>query len=85
MNPDIILEKAKELFVKNWKVKLGSVFLATIFYINLQNSKVLIKNINIPIDYPKLESGMYYATDPDKTFPIRVEGLRKLSTITLNL
>ncbi|MCC5815877.1 MAG: YbbR-like domain-containing protein [Leptospira sp.] len=78
MNPDIIIEKAKELFVKNWKVKLGSVFLATIFYINLQNSKVLIKNINIPVDYPKLEAGMYYSTDPDKTFPIRVEGLREV-------
>jgi hypothetical protein len=78
MNPDIIVEKAKELFVKNWKVKMGSVFLATIFYINLQNSKVLIKNINIPIDYPKLEAGVYYSIDPDRTFPIRVEGLREV-------
>lgn len=78
MKFSILRDRILELFTKNWKVKLGSFFLATVFYVNLQNSKILIKSINVPIDYPKLESGFYYSKTPDKTFPIRIEGLREV-------
>ncbi len=74
----IIISKFFEFFTENWKVKLGSLFLAGIFYVNLQNSKILIKTFNIPIEYPKLEKGKYYSEDPPKTLPVRVEGLREL-------
>lgn len=73
-----LLFRVKELFLKNWKAKIGSIFIATIFYINLQNSKILIKNVNIPIDYPKLESGKYFSQEPPKTLPVRIEGLREV-------
>ncbi|MCE9500491.1 MAG: YbbR-like domain-containing protein [Leptospira sp.] len=60
----------------HWKAKVGSVLLATLFYINLQNSKMLIKTIQIPIEYPKLSSNLLYSKIPDKTIPARVEGIR---------
>lgn len=62
--------------VRNWKAKLISLIIASIFYVNLQNSKVLIKTINVPIDYPKLSGNLSYAKNPEKTIPIRVEGLK---------
>ncbi|WCL48741.1 CdaR family protein [Leptospira sp. GIMC2001] len=73
-----LLPKLIEVFTKNWKVKLGSLLIASIFYVNLQNSKILIKTVNIPIEYPKLENGMYYSKNPEKSYPVRVEGLREV-------
>jgi len=61
---------------RNWKAKLISLLLATVFYINLQNSKVLIKTINVPIDYPKLTGNLTYGKNLEKTIPVRVEGLK---------
>ncbi|MCZ8239159.1 MAG: CdaR family protein [Leptospiraceae bacterium] len=78
MERKIIIAKLQELFLKNWKAKLASFLIASLFYLNLQNSKILTKNINVPIEYPKLENGLYYAQTPEKTFPIRVEGLREI-------
>jgi YbbR domain-containing protein len=78
MEGKIIFLKLKEVFTKNWKAKIASFLVATLFYLNLQNSKILIKNVNIPIEYPKLENGLYYSRTPEKTFPVRVEGLREL-------
>ncbi|MCW7489122.1 CdaR family protein [Leptospira meyeri] len=62
--------------VRNWKAKLVSLIIASIFYVNLQNSKVLIKTINVPVDYPKLSGNLNYSKNPEKTIPIRVEGLK---------
>ncbi|TGL12569.1 CdaR family protein [Leptospira meyeri] len=62
--------------VRNWKAKLVSLIIASIFYMNLQNSKVLIKTINVPVDYPKLSGNLNYSKNPEKTIPIRVEGLK---------
>ncbi|TGL59933.1 CdaR family protein [Leptospira jelokensis] len=62
--------------VRNWKAKLVSLIIASIFYVNLQNSKVLIKTINVPIDYPKLSGNLSYSKNPEKTIPVRVEGLK---------
>ncbi|NCN08679.1 MAG: hypothetical protein GW938_02420 [Leptospira sp.] len=78
MERKIIIAKLQELFLKNWKAKLASFLIASLFYLNLQNSKILTKNINVPIEYPRLENGLYYAQTPEKTFPIRVEGLREI-------
>ncbi|EMO23582.1 hypothetical protein LEP1GSC168_0812 [Leptospira santarosai str. HAI134] len=39
------------------EAKLGSLILAIVFYVNLQNSKILVKEIQIPIEYPKLAVG----------------------------
>lgn len=63
-------------FVRNWKAKLVSLIIASIFYVNLQNSKVLIKTINVPVDYPKLSGNLNYSKNPEKTIPVRVEGLK---------
>lgn len=62
--------------VRNWKAKLVSLIIASIFYVNLQNSKVLIKTINVPVDYPKLSGNLSYSKNPEKTIPVRVEGLK---------
>lgn len=62
--------------VRNWKAKLVSLIIASIFYVNLQNSKVLIKTINVPVDYPKLSGNLNYSKNPEKTIPVRVEGLK---------
>ncbi|MCZ8156417.1 MAG: CdaR family protein [Leptospira sp.] len=70
---------AKRIFEKifrNWKAKLASLLIASFFYINLQNSKILIKTINVPIEYPKLSGNLTYAKNPEKTVPVRVEGLK---------
>jgi len=61
-----------------WQAKIGSVLLAIIFYVNLQNSKVLVKTINVPIEYPRLTGNLYYSKNSEKTFQIRVEGFRDL-------
>ena len=61
-----------------WQAKVGSVLLACIFYINLQNSKVLVKNINVPIEYPRLNGNLYYSKNNEKTFSIKVEGFKDL-------
>ena len=61
-----------------WQAKIGSILLAIIFYVNLQNSKVLVKNINVPIEYPRLSGSLYYSKNNEKTYQIKVEGFRDL-------
>ncbi|MCZ8343578.1 MAG: YbbR-like domain-containing protein [Leptospira sp.] len=61
---------------RNWKAKVISLLVACIFYINLQNSKILIKTINVPVEYPKLSGNLSYSKNPEKTIPIRVEGFK---------
>ncbi|TGK00959.1 YbbR-like domain-containing protein [Leptospira semungkisensis] len=65
-----------KLLLNNWQAKLGSILLATLFYINLQNSKILVRETNIKIEYPKLTGGMSIAKGSDTTFPVKVEGVR---------
>lgn len=62
--------------LNNWQAKLGSIILATLFYINLQNSKILVREVNIKIEYPKLSGGLIIAKGSDTTFPVKVEGVR---------
>lgn len=66
----------KRIF-NNWQAKLGSILLAIVFYVNLQNSKILVKEINIPIEYPKLGGSLTVSKSSDKTFPVKVEGVRE--------
>ncbi|UOG61279.1 CdaR family protein [Leptospira noguchii] len=61
----------------NWQAKLGSLILAIVFYINLQNSKILVKEIQIPIEYPKLGGSLIVSKTSDKTVPVKVEGVRE--------
>ncbi len=61
-----------------WQAKLGSIILAIILYINLQNSKILVKNFFIPIEYPKLSNNLYYAKNSEKNFLIKLEGSKDL-------
>jgi len=61
---------------RNWKAKAISLILATLFYINLQNSKILIKTVSIPVEYPKLTGNMFFTKPPEKTVQVRVEGLK---------
>lgn len=67
----------KKFFLENWKLKLGSIALTILFYFNLQSSKILVKTVNLPIEYPKLPSNYYYSQTLEKSFPVRVEGLRE--------
>nr|WP_246048812.1 YbbR-like domain-containing protein [Leptospira sarikeiensis] len=62
--------------LNNWQAKLGSILLATLFYINLQNSKILVREVNIKIEYPKLSGGLVIGKGSDTTFPVKVEGVR---------
>ena len=71
-----MIKKLTEKVMRNWKAKLASLHIACFFYINLQNSKILIKTINVPVEYPKLSGNLSYAKNPEKTIPVRVEGLK---------
>lgn len=66
----------KRIF-NNWQAKLGSLLLAIVFYVNLQNSKILVKEIHIPIEYPKLSGSLSVSRLSDKTVPVKVEGVRE--------
>jgi hypothetical protein len=61
-----------------WQAKLGSVLLSLVLYVNLQNSKILVKNFNIPIEYPRLSQSMHYSKNTEKTFLVRLEGYKDL-------
>ncbi|PJZ69219.1 hypothetical protein CH373_14725 [Leptospira perolatii] len=63
--------------LNNWQAKLASLLIAIVFYINLQNSKILVREVNIKIDYPKLSGGLTIARGSDTTFPVKVEGIRE--------
>ncbi|BDA79900.1 hypothetical protein LPTSP3_g28300 [Leptospira kobayashii] len=71
-----MLRKLRANILRNWKAKLASLLIACVFYINLQNSKILIKTINVPIEYPKLSGNLSYSKNPEKSIPVRVEGLK---------
>ncbi|EMM76532.1 YbbR-like protein [Leptospira santarosai str. 2000030832] len=66
-----------ESIFNNWQAKLGSLILAIVFYVNLQNSKILVKEIQIPIEYPKLGGSLVISKTSDKTVPVKVEGVRE--------
>ena len=63
---------------ENWQAKLGSVVLAILFYINLQTSKITIKTVEIPVEYPKLSSGLVYGKNNEKSIKVKVEGIKDL-------
>ncbi|WP_155717610.1 CdaR family protein [Leptospira weilii] len=65
------------MIFNNWQAKLGSLILAVVFYVNLQNSKILVKEIQIPIEYPKLGGTLVVSKTSDKTVPVKVEGVRE--------
>lgn len=70
------------IFVKfifhNWFAKLLSFVAACLFYLNLQASKILVKNFEIPIEYPRLSSSFLYGKNNPKTCNVRVEGFKDL-------
>lgn len=66
-----------EILQNNWRAKLGSLAIAILLYFNLQNSKILIKEYNIPVEYPKLTGNMSLSKQSDKTLPVRVRGVRE--------
>jgi hypothetical protein len=70
----IVLKKIFE----NWQAKLGSLFLASLFYVNLQTSKLTMKTVEIPIEYPKLNGGLVYGKQNDKTIRVKVEGIKDI-------
>jgi YbbR domain-containing protein len=61
-----------------WQAKLGSILLSIILYMNLQNSKISVKNFYIPIEYPKLSNNLYYQKNTEKTFLVKLEGSKDL-------
>lgn len=63
---------------ENWQAKLGSLILSCLFYVYLQTSKITIKTVEIPIEYPKLNYGFIYSKNNEKFVKVRVEGLRDL-------
>lgn len=65
-------------FTTNWKAKIGSLVLAVLFYAYMQNSKIVVKTINIPIEYPKLYSKWSYGENLEKTIPVKLEGQKEL-------
>jgi YbbR domain-containing protein len=61
-----------------WQAKLGSILLAIVLYINLQNSKILVKNFFIPIEYPKLTQNLFYSKNSEKSYLVRLEGFKEI-------
>ncbi|MDX1958474.1 MAG: CdaR family protein [Leptospiraceae bacterium] len=64
------------LLFENWQAKLGSVIISFLLFIYLQNSKILVKTVDVPIEYPKLPANLFFVKPPDKTYRIKVEGFR---------
>jgi len=62
----------------HWQVKIGSVLLSILFYVNLQNSKILVKTMNVPIEYPKLPENLVYSKNNERAIPVKIEGVRDL-------
>ena len=67
-----------KIIYMNWQAKLGSFLLATLFYLNLQSSKILVKTVDIPIEYPRLPISWTYDKSNEKTLKVKVEGFRDL-------
>ena len=66
------------LFFSDWHIKLGSILFSVFLYINLQNSKILVKTVDIPVEYPKLTGNLFYSKQLDKTVKVKVEGFKDL-------
>ena len=59
----------------NWTIKLSCLALAFLLYFNLQNSKILEKEIRIPVVYPSLPTNYIYEKDTEKFVTVRLRGL----------
>lgn len=73
-----IFKKILIFIFENWQAKLGSLFVSALFYVYLQTSKVTVKTVEIPVEYPKLTSGLVYSKNNEKFVKVRVEGLKDL-------
>lgn len=73
-----IFRKILIFIFENWQAKLGSFIVSTLFYVYLQTSKITVKTVEIPIEYPKLNSGLVYSKNNEKFIKIKVEGLKDL-------
>lgn len=62
----------------NWFAKFLSFVVACLFYLNLQASKILVKNLEIPIEYPRLSASFMYGKNNPKTCSVKVEGFKDL-------
>lgn len=62
----------------DWFAKILSFLAASLFYLYLQTSKVTIKDMEIPIEYPRLSSTFTYGKNNPKTVQVRVQGLKDL-------
>lgn len=72
------LNSILKLIFNNWHAKLLSFFVASIFYLYLQTSKITIREVEIPIEYPRLSSSFSYGKNNPKTIQVRVQGLKDL-------
>lgn len=73
-----ILKKILFFIFENWQAKLGSFIVSILFYVYLQTSKITVKTVEIPVEYPKLNSGLVYSKNNEKFIKIKVEGLKDL-------
>jgi YbbR domain-containing protein len=72
------LSRLSKIIFQNWQAKLGSFLLASLFYLNLQSSKILVKTIEIPIEYPRIPITWNYSKLNEKTIKVKVEGFKDL-------
>ncbi len=67
-----------KIIFHNWFAKLLSFLVAILFYLNLQASKLTVKTIEVPIEYPRLSASFLYGKNNPKTLKVRVEGFKDL-------
>ncbi len=67
-----------KIIFHNWIAKLLSFVVAVIFYLNLQASKLTVKTIEVPIEYPRLSASFIYGKNNPKTLKVKVEGFKDL-------
>lgn len=68
---------------RNWQAKLGSLLVSVVLYINLQNSKLVVKEHFIPIKYPPLSNNLSYSQKSKTAYNVKLEGKEELINLHL--
>ena len=78
-------ELVKKLFIRNWQLKLLSLFLAILLWIFAVFEQPVESTIQIPINYRNIPKGMIIVGNPPKEINVEIKGPRALISRVKNL
>lgn len=74
-------ERTQRFFIRRWKVKLGVLFLVSIFWLLLAGQQNFEVSFNVPVEVKNLSSGLQIIEPLSTRINIKVRGLRKDASI----